>query len=192
MNQPKHKENKNLKISVGILLVLLSISLGLLGQVTPNACTGKKLPRYEDYTAPTTYDGKARVPILATPLDWKYQTTIRNAVDKGVNFAGHFALAMWGCGSGCQEFVIVDLKTGAVYDPSFDEVDFHYGPKDYDPGWQCYSDSLTYRRDSSLLVVEGCLRGKHCGRTYLVMESGRLRQVAYDPDRLRDGKVAPF
>jgi hypothetical protein len=192
MSQPKHKEGKNLQMGAAILLVLFSISLGLLGQATPNACTGKKLPRFDDYAAPTAYDGKPRAPILATRLDRKYQTTIKNAVDKGVNFAWHFAVAMWGCGSGCQEFVIVDLRTGAVYDPSFDEVDFHYGPKEYDPGWQCYSDLLTYRRDSSLLVVEGCLRGKQCGRTYLIMESGRLKQIAYDPDRLRDGTVAPF
>ncbi len=175
-----------------IPFVLFSFSLGVLGRPAPNTCDGKKLPRFEEYPAATTYEGRAHVPILATRLDRKHRTAIRNAAAKGVNFSGHFGIAMWGCGTGCEEFVIVDLKTGTVYDPPFDEIDYHYGPKDYHPGWQCYSDMLTYRRDSSLLIVEGCLRGKQCGRTYLVMEDGRLRQVAYDPDRLPDGTVAPF
>ena len=177
-------------MGAAILLVLLSASLGLLGQ-TPDACEDRKFPKFEDYAA-SAYNGKPHLSILATPLDHKYRTTIRDAAAKGVNFAGHYAVARWGCGTGCHEFVIVDLKTGVVYDPSFDEVDFHYGATDGSPRWQCYSDLITYRPDSSLLVVEGCLHGKQCGRTYLVMESGRLKQVAYDPDRLRDGKVAPF
>ena len=158
-----------------VLFVLLSFSLGVLGRAAPNACDGKKLPRFEEYPAATTYKGRAHLPILATPLDHKYRTTIRIAAAKGVNFSGHFAIVTWGCGTGCKGFVIVDLKTGTVYDPPFDEIGFHYGPREYDPGWQCYSDLLTYRRDSSLL-----------------MEHGRLRQVAFDPDRLRDGTVAPF
>jgi hypothetical protein len=178
---------------VGILFALL-FSWNLLGAAQAG-CEGKKMPRFEDYPSAATYDGKAHPPVLATRLDRKYQTTIRNAAAGGANFSGHFAIASWGCGTGCQEFVIVDLKTGAVYDPSFVGVGSHYGPEccDPTPGWQCYSHMLTYRRDSRLLVVEGCLlRGKQCGRTYFVMEGGQLKQVAYDPDRLQDGTVAPF
>ena len=54
-------------------------------------------------------------------------------------------------------------------------------------------DLVTYRVDSRLLIVEGCLlQGKQCGRTYFAEEGGRLRQVAFDPDLLADGKIAPF
>lgn len=34
----------------------------------------------------------------------------------GLNFAGHYCLAYWGCGSPCQMAAIVDMKTGIVYD----------------------------------------------------------------------------
>jgi hypothetical protein len=159
--------------------------------VAPKECTQKKLLEFKNYPA-TAYNRKSHVPVLVTPFDHKYRTIIRDSIKSGANFAGHYALARWGCGMGCLQFVIVDLKTGIVFDPPFDEVDFHYGPKDYDPGWWCYSDLITYQQDSRLLVVEGCLHGKQCGRTYFVMESGQLRQVAYDPDRLPNGKVAPF
>ena len=191
MNEPRRTVDERLWKGGGILFLLFSSSLVLLGQVAPNDCAQKKLLGFKDYPV-TAYHGKPHTPILATPLDRKYETAIRDATKSGVNFAGHYTLARWGCGTGCHEFVIADLITGVVYDPSFDEVDFHNGPMDYDPGWQCYSDVITYQRDSSLLVVEGCLRGKQCGRTYFVMEFGHLRQVAYNPDRLRNGKIAPF
>jgi hypothetical protein len=157
-------------------------------------CDSKKLPTFEDYPTSAVYEGKAHSPVLATPLDRKYRTTITEAIAAGANFAGHFAIAAWGCGMGCKEFVVVDVKTGIVHDPRFDEIGYHYpSTPDYDPGWQCYSDLLTYRRDSRLLVVEGCLlRGKQCGRTYLLEDSGKLRQVALDPDLLQNGKIAPY
>jgi len=34
----------------------------------------------------------------------------------GLNFAGHYCFAYWGCGSPCQMSAVVDLKTGLVYD----------------------------------------------------------------------------
>jgi hypothetical protein len=178
----------------GILFVLL-LSWNLLS-APRTGCEGKKIPRFEDYPSVDTFEGKAHPPVLATPLDHNYKTRIRDTAAEGADFSGHFAIASWGCGTGCLEFVIVDLKSGTVYDPPFLGVGFHYARGDFDatPGWQCSTDSLTYRRDSKLLVVEGCLiAGKQqCGRTSLVMEGGKLRQVSFDPDRLQDGTVAPF
>jgi len=133
-------------------------------------------------------------PILATALDRKYRTVIREAAAVGANFSGHFAIATWGCGTGCEDFVMIDVKTGAIFDPKAYEVGSHYPQQqDYEPGWVCHSNLINYRRDSRLLVVEGCiLEGKQCGRTYFAEENGQLRQVAFDPDLLRDGTVAPF
>jgi len=171
------------------ILFALFFSWNSFGVPQAADCGAKKLPRFEEHETADIYNGRAHPPVLATALDRKYKTTIRNAATVGTNFSGHFAIASWGCGTGCQEFVIVDLKTGTVYDPSFVGVVFHYGPKSFNPtpGWQCYPDLLMFRRDSSLLVVEGCLlRGEQCGRTYLLMEPGRLRQVAYDPDQIQD------
>jgi hypothetical protein len=34
----------------------------------------------------------------------------------GLNFAGHYCFAYWGCGSPCQMSAIIDLKTGIVYE----------------------------------------------------------------------------
>jgi hypothetical protein len=36
------------------------------------------------------------------------------AAEGGPNFAGHYTVALWGCGTSCQSFAIIDAKTGAV------------------------------------------------------------------------------
>lgn len=37
------------------------------------------------------------------------------------NFAGHYVLDSYGCGTGCMATVLVDLRTGAVYSAPFHE-----------------------------------------------------------------------
>lgn len=52
------------------------------------------------------------------------------------NFAGHYVLDSFGCGTGCMATVLVDLRTGAVYRAPFHEPT--YGEK-------------SFRADSSLV-----------------------------------------
>jgi hypothetical protein len=52
---------------------------------------------------------------LATLLDRKYRTAIRESLAKGVDFAEQYVVVCWGCGTGCKEFAVVDAKTGTVY-----------------------------------------------------------------------------
>src|SRR5438552_7000827 len=46
-----------------------------------------------------------------------FRTNLREGLSGGVNFAGHFILATWGCGSSCQQSGIIDGKTGSVFFP---------------------------------------------------------------------------
>ena len=41
--------------------------------------------------------------------------TTDDVKQNGVNFAGHFCFAYWGCGSPCMLSAVVDLKTGKIY-----------------------------------------------------------------------------
>jgi hypothetical protein len=124
-------------------------------------------------------------------------------MEEGVNFDGHFVVATWGCGTGCGQFAIVDAITGKVFAPPFPDVNFHHPMAvskkwpDFDPEgkWWCNDnpDRVTFKRNSALLVVEGCIGDKHwqCGRTFFEMISGGLKRVYFDPDRSPDGTVAP-
>jgi hypothetical protein len=192
---------------IAVALIALSVPFGhqlSSQQVTQlskaSSCISRleHLPKQSDFAVSANDEKTAKPPVLATKRDRSYRTSIRNASSKGPNFAGHYAVADWGCGTGCRQFAIVDLHTGRVYDTKFQEVDYHYprqaeaSDPSGDPAWWCYGDALNFDVSSGLLVVEGCLDGEECGRNYFVIEADGLRHLKYDPDLLKDGSAAPF
>lgn len=50
----------------------------------------------------------------------EYKTVISETEAKGSNFAGHFTLATWGCGTDCVGYAVVDTETGKIiaYNPA--------------------------------------------------------------------------
>jgi hypothetical protein len=66
---------------------------------------------------PVTQDAPLKIAPLdlkSSPLAQRYCTVIRNQLKQGPNFAGHYAVVSWGCGSCCFEFAIVDTRNGKV------------------------------------------------------------------------------
>jgi len=81
-----------------------------------------RAPRFEDFPIASTFKGApAPVNLSSNPIASEYRTRIREAERKGPNFAGHFAVASWGCGSNCEAIAIVDALSGRVYDGIGDE-----------------------------------------------------------------------
>lgn len=98
---------------------------------------GSRLPRFEDYPVTEVFSGKPAKPILQSPDELKFQTVIRDGVNKGwgvydgisgkeldrsaPNFAGSYTLIAFGCGerdlTDCLMAAIVDRRTGHVYRP---------------------------------------------------------------------------
>ena len=58
----------------------------------------------------------APLDLKSHPRGLQFKTVISNAYKKGPNFAGHYVVAEWGCGTGCQNHVIADTKTGKIID----------------------------------------------------------------------------
>ncbi len=78
----------------------------------------KNTPRYrfEDFPA-DLYNGPLSEPDFSTDKDAKrFKTRITMGSKKPPNLAGHFNFINWGCGSSCQSGIILDAKTGAIYD----------------------------------------------------------------------------
>ncbi len=51
----------------------------------------------------------------------KYANNFRTRLKEGyssdsANFAGHYSFVYWGCGSPCQSSLVIDRKTGKIYD----------------------------------------------------------------------------
>ncbi len=160
-----------------LLLTLLCLVPGLGAQKA-----SEKLPDFADYPVKEIYKGKPARPQIVTPYQKQFRTRIRQSMQQGPNFAGHYIVATWGCGSGCMQFVVTDAVSGRVYDPPMKSVAFHFGP-DAEHGPQKYPDMVNVRPDSALLVVEGCPEeGDECGRFYYHFEKGKFTPLRFDPD----------
>ncbi|MEZ5016800.1 MAG: hypothetical protein R2800_07095 [Flavipsychrobacter sp.] len=72
---------------------------------------------FSDFKVGEIYKGKR--PLLQLKREdsnfWSYRTKIRNGYKEPVNFAGHYRFVYWGCGSPCQAAVLIDVKTGKIY-----------------------------------------------------------------------------
>jgi len=73
---------------------------------------GVKEPQFTEYPAPPLAPGKSADPKFATPGQRIFRTVIRDWTKKGPNLAGHFTIAEWGCGTGCEQIAIVDNQSG--------------------------------------------------------------------------------
>jgi hypothetical protein len=82
----------------------------------------RRAPRFEDFPISQIYRGvPAPVDLRSNPEAPSYRTRLRQGAGKGPNFAGHYTVVGWGCGSNCESTMIVDALTGRVYDSFGDE-----------------------------------------------------------------------
>jgi len=121
-------------------------SLRLLGCVAPfvvlpsaGVAQHAHPPRFEDYPVSEAFTTRpAPVDLATAPGAQKYRTVLRRGAAQGPNFAGHYTVVQWGCGSPCKAFAIVDARTGRLWMP---------------PIWMGLGAS--YRTNSALLIVDG-------------------------------------
>ena len=109
-------------------------------------------PRFSDYTEPA-FKGRAAALKLTTPLARAYRTRLREGARRAVNFAGHYKLHTWSCGTGCLQTAFIDAKTGEVFFPK--ELNgfivCFYDPKPVDD----LEEALKFERGSRLIVMSG-------------------------------------
>jgi hypothetical protein len=137
----------------------------LLGVLPSQNKAPAKMPQFSDYPVNSIFHGVPAAPKLLTPGQRMFRTMIRQGAKKGANFAGHYAIAEWGCGASCVQIAVVDLQSGNVYDGPFGIL-----PK----GYISYIENLQndnsggifYRRDSELFIARGCPNEKQCAAYY--------------------------
>jgi hypothetical protein len=119
----------------------------------------KPLPKFEDFKVTEVFKGAPAKPILQSSGDRMFRTRIREGAARGPNFAGHFTIAVWGCGSSCVSFALVDAKTGEVFHAPFGILESvsMLGYDDIRPDAK-HADvmGLKYQQDSRLLIARGC------------------------------------
>jgi hypothetical protein len=108
-------------------------------------------PRFTDFPVPSEHIARPATPVIAGRTAWEFRSQLRAAASGGANFAGHYALATWGCGAGCLMWGVIDERTGQVhFDPAIQTLDVYAvdlsGPN---------AEALNFRRDSRLLIILG-------------------------------------
>lgn len=102
-------------------------------------------PQFKDYPVSQIYKGPNAPAHLSSPEAREFRTRLKEAARQKPNFAGHYIVAKWGCGSGCIMPAILDAKTGKVFMVPF--TISTVGEEVVDP--------LQFRLDSRLLIANG-------------------------------------
>jgi len=138
------------------------------------------LPTFGQYPA-TVEKAKARsINFKRSPGASTYRTRLTEALREGVNFAGHYIVTGWGCGTGCSNAAVIEARTGVVTFPGeFYNIDSRYG--------DTYSDPLMdFKKNSRLLIVHGSPGpatesgpGKPSGDYYYEWRNNRFRLLKF-------------
>jgi hypothetical protein len=89
--------------------------LGLAFTVPASAQTlNSRFPRFEDYPVKEAWSGTASSPKLTTQSERMFSTKLTEAAKEPPNFARHYRVTYWGCGSNCAAGALIDLQTGSV------------------------------------------------------------------------------
>jgi hypothetical protein len=124
--------------------------------------------RFEDYAVEDTSTGgrTAGVDFASAPYGRMFRTKLREGAAPGPNFAGHYTVVLWGCGTGCQIVSVIDARTGRLSRQTL-----------------LTANGVRYRRDSRLLFAdppdpEQPADCASCGTpAYYVWEGGEIRPV---------------
>jgi len=117
-----------LLVSAGTALTMVRNLAGLvLGQAHAaqagagvqgeSACAGNVAPAYKAYAVAVDRQGKRP----ALQRDGKFSNQFRSRLsealrDDPINFAGHYVVTTFGCGSGCMHGGIIDTRTGQAHE----------------------------------------------------------------------------
>jgi hypothetical protein len=119
----------------------------------------KHPPHFEDFPVSEKWNQSPAPLKLMTRSERMFQTQLTNAAKEPPNFAGHYRITYWGCGSNCSAGALVDLQTGGVFPPPLS--------KSSGSGWErwimctaCFDGADDeFHPDSRLMIVR-------CGLNY--------------------------
>lgn len=133
-------------------------------------------PKFDSFPA-TVYDGpNAKLNLRSDTETRLFRTQLARWGKEQPNFAGHYILARWGCGTNCYSISIIDAKTGRIYHPAglrsntTDNIDDALVEK-----------SLQFKTDSKLLVLIGAPEEdmRRRGISYYVWEHNKMKRIKF-------------
>ena len=153
--------------------LLLGVLLLLQGWQIPATLE----PVFKELPVKEMFQGKPAPVVFAHPEERHFRTMIRSGGESGPNFAGHYTVVEWGCGTECFQAAIVDAKTGRIYKPPTFDKNSAYS---FESSW------LHFRRDSNLMIAcVDCRRwaDRECAQRYFVWEGDHFTEISRQPQR---------
>jgi hypothetical protein len=156
----------------GVAAALLMLAPGALAaDEIPGWCrytlldVPKDAPRFEEYAVAKETVAHPKAVDVSGRDAREFRTRLREAGKAGVNFAGHYTIASWGCGTGCLGWAVIDQKSGKVtFAPGMAILDNYRVDFERDEAVERLAASLhatynfgvmLYRADSALFVTIG-------------------------------------
>jgi hypothetical protein len=113
---------KNLKI-----IILCALFLCLFSANGNEPDKFRKPYKFEDFKVSQIFDGNyAKLNFKSNPNSKRFKTRISSCYDEPINFAGHFIICWWGCGSPCQSMVLIDAVSGKIFDGIISSTGYEY------------------------------------------------------------------
>ncbi len=137
-------------------------------------------PSFSEYPVSAIFKGKPVAPRLVQPGDRLFRSRILEGAAAGPNFAGHFSIAEWGCGTACVSIAIVDAETGRVYPGLFVILGYGRARKYADVDEGRYAP-LSYVLSSRLLIARGCPEDENCASYFYEWSRSRFKMLRKVP-----------
>ncbi len=165
-----------LRLAVFLCVLLAVLAPPLYAQDAPycqlsTSNAPRDAPKFTDYPV-SVWHGKPVAVRSRTSVSRMYRTVMREAQKEGPDFAGHYKIAIWGCGAPCTDWAVIDAKTGYITDyKAYRDVSHMY----------VEDEPLDYRPDSRLLIIKGAPHENEArdGLTYLLWTGKGFRQLAF-------------
>jgi hypothetical protein len=146
-------------------------------------------PRFEDLPVTESLSQPTAPLKLTNRSERMFRTQLTNAAKEPPNFAGHYRITYWGCGSNCAAGAMIDLQTGDVFPAPL--------AKSNGRGWErwiecaaCFEGANDeFHLDSRLMIVRCGLNyserlQKNITDTYYFLwEENRFRQLLHVPGK---------
>jgi len=153
----------------GLVLAIIA-AVGFCAAAEARGKAPDRAPRFADYPAAKLSHMRVAKPKIPKSWDEDPRLRFQDSVGESntANFAGHYFVATWGCGTTCVWGGIVEAKSGRIIElPSVS-------------GWFDTHEKfevIDFRHHSRLVVLSGARAEdkRDMGRHFYVLENGKLR-----------------
>src|SRR4051812_16159107 len=95
------------KIKIALMKIKIVLPIALLMTLSSASFAQSTVPTFTQYAAKVEPARNVKVNLKSHKNANMFRTNLRNAAKEGVNFAGHYILATWGCGTNCSQSAII-------------------------------------------------------------------------------------